>query len=210
MTPSMDRVPYKILEVSIKGFRIESTEYFAVGDGLFCYGYSQTPISIEVVSRTKVGEFFHYYMMSSDPFIDFTDWFKPHGGREAVRSVRINPTRVFRVKAGTFGSRSYYDCLPLNVSASGMLIESAVAKMPFLVGTLLEIEIDASEAGHSELIVGVARVVRLVEGVGRTQPAKIGLKFLELMKSGDHVWKGFLATMEQDLYTSMLPRRLVQ
>lgn len=115
---------------------------------------------------------------------------------KGMQFSRFRDSRV-RVRAKTFGSRDRYGLTTINISKSGLLMRApARDRVPFIVNTLLEIELDAPDI-LGRPVVALAKVTRAaLSGNRGERQCEFGVQFIEFNEEGMEAWKSAINDIE--------------
>jgi hypothetical protein len=147
-----------------------------------------------------------YRLISLDPDFNLEKVFALSGchkrlamTQSRIQSVRyvIKPAMV--VKAKTFGTNDFYKFLTINVSKSGILLQSVNFKAPFILNTIVEVLVEGGLKTLAKPVRCLGKVVRVREGATLEEPFEFGVKLFDFSDEDFKVWKRALNKYEKHL-----------
>ncbi len=119
-----------------------------------------------------------------------------------AKSARVRAPRMpiqINVSLKTIGTDAAYKMSALNVSKSGLLLESdRKIKVPFLLNTILDMEIDPGSTVLECSVKCLAKVVRILTEDENNEPmdAQYGIQIVQIEDSSASTWENGVTQLE--------------
>ncbi|MGE0173557.1 MAG: PilZ domain-containing protein [Oligoflexales bacterium] len=200
-----ESISYQPYEISATAIGVLSQQLLPLGSRVkLVTPLGALQMMVQSQKSSDLSNLSRYYLISMDPDFNLEKVFALSGchkrlalSQSRIQSVRYEIRPALIVKAKTFGTNDFYKFLTVNVSKTGILLQSTNFKAPFILNTIVEVVVESGLESLSKPVRCLGKIVRITEGATSADPNEFGVKLFDFSDEDFRIWKKSLNKYEK-------------